>query len=82
MIVRGAYTDTRYAICHRHYDMDRDQRGAPDVALGPVQDARDHGCQWCARETERRLRPGGPHPDQPPRVDSPGARPRPWSKTC
>lgn len=55
MIVRAAYTDSTYMICRRHYDMDTALRGAPRVALGPVQDARDVGCAWCAREDEERL---------------------------
>lgn len=44
MIVREAYRDRVVRVCQRHYDSP--PPGAP--ALGPVEDARDSGCAFCA----------------------------------
>ena len=48
MIVREAYRDVTHRICRDHYSGVKSlPANAPP--LGPVEDARDTGCQWCER---------------------------------
>jgi len=51
MIVREAYRDVTHRVCRDHYAT------VTDVSLGPIQDARDHGCEWCESESAQ-----GQHP--------------------
>lgn len=49
MIVREAYRDVRHRVCrdHWHGDLPLPEDAPP---LGPVEDARDTGCEWCEAE--------------------------------